>query len=239
VKTQSHRSNYRNSIYDGWVAKDPFTVICGSISFFVLIIIFYIIKRRGLSMKKLLALTIVMMFALSFFSPAVYAEESDFTKVSNEVNKTNNEINEMINKAVENAEKEILNYTEALEKIENGQDIVDQKIKDIELLNEIEELKSELNNSDNTSKKNIKIKGIINEFQDGLDKSDIQIQQLNDDLNKKIDLIISNLISEINKIAAQTIEKAAAYGFTVNYQLVEVEIGGQNIYIDPLIIGGF
>lgn len=140
-------------------------------------------------MKKLVALTIIMMFALSFFSPVVFAEESDFTKISNEVNKTNIEIDEMINKAADQADKEILNYTESLEKITSN--VENQKNRNIELLNE------------------------------------------------KIDLIISDLISEVNKKAEKMKERAAKYGFIVNYQLVEVEIGGQNVLIDPLIIAGF
>lgn len=105
-----------------------------------------------------------------------------------------------------------------------------------ELKNQLEEMKAELHNSENGSKKNIKIKGIINKFEAQIDKPNREIEELTDKINEKIDKIIERLINDTNKKAADMKNRAADKGFKVICELVEVEIDGKVILIDPLRI---
>lgn len=65
---------------------------------------------------------------------------------------------------------------------------------------------------------------------------DCKILEYETKLFLKIDDIISNLIDKTNKLANEMVEKAAKEGITVICELIEVEIGGRTVLIDPLII---
>lgn len=139
-------------------------------------------------------------------------------------------------------------YQKKYEKILNDIDKKEEKISRIyqkqedranKILNDIEKLKLDLANYENGSKKNINIIGSINKLQADLDKTDRDIQKLNEKLNEKIDKIILDLINDTNKVAANMMEKAAKDGYEVICELVEVEVGGQNVWIDPLRVGSY
>ncbi|SHH78567.1 hypothetical protein [Clostridium grantii] len=66
-----------------------------------------------------------------------------------------------------------------------------------------------------------------------------KIKELEEDYNYKVNKIIFDLIKDTNKIAANTKEKAAEKGIEVTCELVEVHIGGQIVWIDPLIVGAY
>jgi septal ring factor EnvC (AmiA/AmiB activator) len=71
------------------------------------------------------------------------------------------------------------------------------------------------------------------------DKLDTKIEKLEEQLDDKIEKIISDLIDDTNKLAEAAIERAAKKGYTVTCELVEVEIGGQTVYVDPLRVGAY
>lgn len=76
---------------------------------------------------------------------------------------------------------------------------------------------------------------------DLIDKAVEKADKFKDSKNedKSVEKIISKLIEQTNKISEKTIEKAAKSGAEVYCELIEVEIGGQVVLIDPLIIGGW
>ena len=46
------------------------------------------------------------------------------------------------------------------------------------------------------------------------------------------------MLEEVDEIATEAIEEAAAEGFTVYCELIEMEIHGITVLVDPLIVGG-
>lgn len=58
--------------------------------------------------------------------------------------------------------------------------------------------------------------------------------QLDAKSNEKIEKIINDLIEKTNKMASDIIEKAAKKDIVVECELIEVEIAGKIIYIDPV-----
>lgn len=58
-------------------------------------------------------------------------------------------------------------------------------------------------------------------------------------LNERIQEIIDDLVESTNRVAAETKEKAAKEGYKVICEMVEVNIGGRLVLIDPMRIGGF
>ena len=89
-------------------------------------------------------------------------------------------------------------------------------------------------------KTNTEIDKMISKAVEKTDKAmEKDIYELTSRLEPRIEKIIDELINDTNKKAAKMIEKAADKGFVVVCEMVEVEIGGQVILIDPLRIIGF
>ncbi len=135
-------------------------------------------------------------------------------------------------------------YDKILKELNNKEDQISKLVQKQEnkmnkLLNELQELKLELDRFEEGSRNNVKIKNIINKFEAQIDKSNKQIQERTDKFNEKIDRIIERLINDTNQKAADMKNRAAGKGITVICELVEIQIGGQNILIDPLRIAGF
>lgn len=55
---------------------------------------------------------------------------------------------------------------------------------------------------------------------------------------KELDEIIREMLEEVDEIATEVIEEAAGNGFTVYCELIEMEIHGITVLVDPLIVGG-
>ncbi len=74
-----------------------------------------------------------------------------------------------------------------------------------------------------------------------IDKAIEKAEKFEDTKNedKLIDKVIDNLIDWTNKEADKMIDKAAKKDIEIYCELVEVEIGGQIILIDPLRIAGY
>ncbi|WBW97127.1 hypothetical protein [Oceanirhabdus sp. W0125-5] len=127
----------------------------------------------------------------------------------------NNKLNKVI-KEVEKAnwmiEKEI---TKSVEKADREMDKYDR---------EIEKLENKKANEND---------------QEELNKIDNKIVELKDKRNSKINDIINELIIVTNRIALKTVEKGAKEGVTIQCELIEVEIGGTTVMIDPLIVLDF
>ncbi len=73
-----------------------------------------------------------------------------------------------------------------------------------------------------------------------IDKAIEQAEKFLDTKNEDmlIDKIIDKLINQTTMIADKMIDKAEKSDVEVYCELIEVEIGGQIIQVDPLIIGG-
>lgn len=56
---------------------------------------------------------------------------------------------------------------------------------------------------------------------------------------QELALLIDELVAEVNEVAFEAMDEAAEMGVTVYCELVEVEICGNTVMIDPLIVGGF
>lgn len=65
---------------------------------------------------------------------------------------------------------------------------------------------------------------------------DNKILEFETKLSLNLDEIINDLIEDTNKLANEMVEKAAEEGITVICELIEVEIGGRSVLIDPLKI---
>lgn len=69
-----------------------------------------------------------------------------------------------------------------------------------------------------------------------------EVEQINTSSNKaekETNKIIDKLVKEIDKLADKTIKEAAKVSFGVICNYVEIEIGGQFVLIDPLIVISF
>lgn len=188
-------------------------------------------------MKKLLVLILTTVITLSLNLSPAYAVETEYEKVISEVNQTNAEIDKMISQAINEAEKAMERYIKEIDDLNKEKDEFDDKISELE--NYLEEAKKELNYLGDGSKKHIKIKFIINKLEEKIDRSDEKIDELTEKLDNKIEKIIDKLINNTNRKSAKMIERAADKGYVVVCDMVEVEIGGQVILIDPLRILDF
>lgn len=65
------------------------------------------------------------------------------------------------------------------------------------------------------------------------------IKALKDALDQNINAIIDNLVTMTNREAQNMIDRAAKAGVTVECKLVKYEIGGQQVWIDPLRVAGW
>lgn len=176
-----------------------------------------------------------------------YVANLEILEKGKDVIKLENEISDL-NELMYGLDKSMKDYQEKYDKInselskkEDQLSKVIQKREDniSELRNNIENMNVELSNVPEGSKKAIKIKSIIDKFEVEIDKSDTEIQELTDKFNKKIDMIIDQLIHDTNRVATAMKNRAADKGFNVVCELVEVDIAGQSILIDPLRILGF
>lgn len=66
-----------------------------------------------------------------------------------------------------------------------------------------------------------------------------KVDESNDKAYKEINKIIDKLIKDTNKLADKMIKEAGKVGFEVECKYLGVEIGGQTVLIDPLIVVTF
>ena len=82
----------------------------------------------------------------------------------------------------------------------------------------------------------------ISEYDDLEDDDDCEdlyaIIKLEKERDEKVDKLIQDLIDKTNAIAQAVFDKAASEGIEVICELVLVEIGGQEVWIDPIRIIG-
>ena len=86
---------------------------------------------------------------------------------------------------------------------------------------------------------NLEINDMVDE---ALSEAAIEAVELMDDsekFNEVLSEIIYKLENDVNELAAITITKAAEKGITVYCELIEIEIFGITVWIDPLIVGAF
>lgn len=85
---------------------------------------------------------------------------------------------------------------------------------------------------------NAEIEALVQEAIEDADEA--KLDNINDlaEFENELDEIISELLEEVDEIATEAIEEAAEGGFTVYCELIEMEIHGIIVMIDPLIVGG-
>lgn len=81
---------------------------------------------------------------------------------------------------------------------------------------------------------NKKIEKAIEDAEDAQKKHNNKPEKVERDIGK----IIDSLIRETNKIAFKAFQEAAKQGVIVECVLIEVHIGGQSVWIDPLRVVG-
>lgn len=79
-----------------------------------------------------------------------------------------------------------------------------------------------------------KIEKAIEDAENAQKKHDNNPEKSESDIQK----IIDTLIKETNKIAFKAFQEAGKQGVVVECVLIEVHIGGQNVWIDPLRVVG-
>lgn len=82
---------------------------------------------------------------------------------------------------------------------------------------------------------NNEIERLVEEAIDEAEKIDETSKKADKEINK----IIDKLVKETNKLAEKIIKEAAKVGVVVECEYVEIEIGGQIVLIDPLIVISF
>lgn len=103
--------------------------------------------------------------------------------------------------------------------IEKSVNIAEKEMKEYQ--NEIEKLQNKKTNEKD---------------QEELSKIDNKTLELQGKHDSKINEIINKLIKVTNRMSQKVIEKAAKEGITVTCELIEVEIGGRTVLVDPLIV---
>lgn len=83
------------------------------------------------------------------------------------------------------------------------------------------------------------IEEITEKYYKKLDDADGKILEERMKFNQELNEIIFELIEKTNEEAAEMIEEAAEEGIVVECELQLVNIGGQEVWIDPLRIAGF
>lgn len=134
-------------------------------------------------MKKVLSITVIMVFLLSLFTPAVYAADGDYQRVLNDVNKTNAEINELIKHAVQDAEDETTNYLKNLRVLQYGKEVVEVENQIVTLNNQLEKL--DVNKKD--------YQEIHDKISKEIEKKDEQKAKILKDQNEKETKLLSDL----------------------------------------------
>jgi len=180
-------------------------------------------------MKKVLCFLLVVIFMMSLASVAwadVGTVDPNYAKVERQVEKANLKISELVAKAVADADKLINQYKEKVLKMENDKDILE---------NELDELTFEIGSLDSESKSYEKINKEIEKIYAKINDNE-KLERLTQKLEEDIDKIIAKLVDHTNEIANKTIEAAEKEEIIVECSIIEVEIGGETVLVDPLRI---
>ncbi|MEL7563482.1 MAG: hypothetical protein AAGU27_01145 [Dehalobacterium sp.] len=180
-------------------------------------------------MKKVLCFLFVALFMMSLASVAwadVGSVDQNYAEMEKQVEKANLEISELVTKAAADADRLLNQYKEEVIKIGNGKDILE---------NELDQLTFEIGFLDSESKGYEKINKEIEKLYAKINDNK-QLEKLTQDLEEDIDKIIAELLQHTNKIANKTIEAGEKEEVIIECSIIEVEIGGETVLVDPLRI---